>query len=94
MFERDIPTEDTTRSRVARLLAEGLRRSEIATRLGVSKATVTYHAQRLGHPTNQRCACRYDWAEVQRYYDAGHSVSECQAHFGFAKAAWAGGRRS
>jgi hypothetical protein len=29
---------------------------------------------------------RYDWAEVQRFYDLGHSISECQARFGFARA--------
>jgi transposase-like protein len=79
----------STREAVARLLANGFSRARIARELGVTKATVTYHAHRLGQPGNPRCARRYDWSEVQRYYDAGHSVSECQAHFGFARAAWA-----
>ena len=78
----------STRERVAILLDAGLSHAAIAGRLGVSKSTVSYHARRLGRPSNPRCARRYDWVEIQRYYDAGHSVADCQAHFGFAKQAW------
>ncbi len=31
---------------------------------------------------------KYDWAEVQAHYDAGHSFRECQRKFGFCNAAW------
>ena len=31
---------------------------------------------------------RYDWSEVQRYYDAGHGRDECRAEFGFSFVAW------
>jgi hypothetical protein len=31
---------------------------------------------------------RYDWAEVQAYYDEGHSFRECRSEFGFCAAAW------
>jgi HNH endonuclease len=31
---------------------------------------------------------RYDWAEVQSFYDAGHTVRECREHFGFANQTW------
>jgi len=31
---------------------------------------------------------RYDWAEVQAYYDGAHSYRECKAAFGFCSAAW------
>src|SRR3954453_19882070 len=71
-----------TRAAVAALLDEGLTRADISTRLGISKATVSYHAKRLGDPGFPGCARRYDWAEVQRYYDGGHSISECQRRFG------------
>ena len=30
----------------------------------------------------------YDWAQIQTYYDAGHSFRECQRKFGFCNAAW------
>jgi hypothetical protein len=80
-------------SAVAALLAEGLTRTAVSARLGVSKETVSYHAKRLGMPGSPACGRRYDWAEVQRYYDAGHSISECRLHFGFAKAAWTNAAR-
>ncbi|MEA2308634.1 MAG: hypothetical protein QOI65_920, partial [Thermoleophilaceae bacterium] len=35
-----------------------------------------------------RCARRYDWAEIQRYYDTGHTVRECADHFGFSNQTW------
>jgi 5-methylcytosine-specific restriction endonuclease McrA len=31
---------------------------------------------------------RYDWAEIQAYYDEGHTYKECMARFGFCAAAW------
>lgn len=31
---------------------------------------------------------KYDWAEVQAYYDDGHSYQECYLLFGFCSAAW------
>jgi hypothetical protein len=83
----------STRAEVARLLAAGISRVEIARRLAVSKATVSYHAARLGAPGNPACARRYDWEAIQAYYDAGHSIAECQMRFGFAKAAWTGAAR-
>jgi hypothetical protein len=57
----------------------------IARELGVSKSTVSYHKRRLGRPIDTRCNRRYDWAEVQRFYDAGNSITECQQRFGFAR---------
>jgi transposase-like protein len=78
-----------TREAVRRLLAAGLSRTAIARELGVSRPTVTYHARRLGLPSDQRCNRRYDWEEVQRYYDLGHSITDCQRHFGFARKTFA-----
>jgi DNA-binding transcriptional ArsR family regulator len=77
-----------TRARVAELLADGKTRLETARILGLSKSTVTYHARRLGLEIDDRFNRRYDWAEVQRYYDAGHSITECQEKFGFARGTW------
>lgn len=31
---------------------------------------------------------RYDWAEVQAYYDDKHSLVQCMNHFGFARETW------
>lgn len=70
------------------MLAEGLSRGEIARRLGLAKATVSYHARNLGLPRDEKAARRYDWAVIQAYYDEGHSVTECQERFGFARDSW------
>ncbi len=32
---------------------------------------------------------RYNWSEVQTYYDEGHTFRECRLRFGFCAAAWA-----
>ena len=77
-----------TRELVQELLTDGLSRTAIAQRLGVTRGTVAYHARRLGAPIDERCARRYDWEEIQRFYDEGHSVRECQARFGFSRHSW------
>jgi hypothetical protein len=77
-----------TRDRVAELLKRGLSRGQVARELGITKATVSYHAKRLGWPPDERAARRYDWAAVQAYYDEGHSVRSCQERFGFSRQTW------
>jgi DNA-binding transcriptional ArsR family regulator len=74
-----------TRTEVARLIADGLSFAEIGRALGISKPTVAYHARKLGIPPAGKFNCRYDWAEVQAYYDAGNSITACQLRFGFAR---------
>jgi len=32
---------------------------------------------------------RYDWDEIQRFYDEGHTYRECRARFGFYAQSWA-----
>jgi AcrR family transcriptional regulator len=72
---------------------EGLSRTEVARLLGVSKATVSYHARRLGERVDARFARRYDWAVIQAYYDEGHTPAECRARFGCSIASWQDVRR-
>jgi DNA-binding transcriptional ArsR family regulator len=88
VFVSDGREQNRSRQRVKALLEAGLGRAEVARRLGLSKSTVSYHARRLGQPVDERCARRYDWAEVQLFYDAGHSVRECRARFGFSLQTW------
>jgi transposase-like protein len=82
-----------TKRRVADLLDCGLNHTQIAQRLGITKHTVAYHARTLGRPADPRFTRRYDWTEIQRYYDAGHSVTDCQERFGFARETWNAARR-
>lgn len=87
-LDAEPPRSVDTRERVAALLAEGLGKNAIARQLGLSRSTVSYHARRLGEEVDSRCARRYDWDEVQSWYDAGHSVRECQERFGFSRQTW------
>ena len=76
------------RAAVAALLDDGLTQAEIARRLGVSAATVSYHARRLGRQAANEFSRRYDWAEIRRYYESGHTMRECRERFGCSRAAW------
>ena len=77
-----------TRSKVKALFDEGLGVAEIARTLGVNKSTVCYHARGLGIHADKRFARRHEWPAIQRYYDEGHSISECCQRFGFSKVSW------
>lgn len=76
------------RESIRRMLGEGLSQAEIGRRMGLAKATVSYHARRLGLPARDKCARRYDWDEIQRAYDSGLSVRACARRFGFALCTW------
>jgi hypothetical protein len=71
---------------VARLHAQGLTGREIAKRLGVTPPTISYYLRRLGVPAQRQRT--HDWQAIQAYYDEGHSVRECAAHFGFSLKSW------
>lgn len=75
----------TTRDQVAQLHAEGMTGREIAAALDIARSTVSYHLRRLGIPPKRRTL---DWAAMQAYYDAGHSVRECCEHFGCSTQTW------
>jgi HNH endonuclease len=76
----------STQDQVKAHLENGLSKAAVARRLGISKPTVSYHARRLGYPVQS--PRRYDWELIRAFYDAGHSVRECQARFGFHSGAW------
>jgi hypothetical protein len=77
-----------TRERVGRLLDAGLTVGQAARQLGITPAAVSYHARKLGIPPSTKYAARGDWDDIQAYYDAGHSVRQCQARFGFSRRSW------
>ncbi|HYF27854.1 MAG TPA: HNH endonuclease signature motif containing protein [Baekduia sp.] len=59
----------------------------------MSKSTVAYHVRTLGHPGDQKFRRRYDWAAVQRFYDEGNSITDCQREFGFSRQTWNAARK-
>jgi DNA-binding NarL/FixJ family response regulator len=76
------------RALIAEMLSQGWLQAQIAAELGMSKPTVSYHARRLGVPTRDEFARRYDWSAIQKAHDSGLSMRECAARFGFSKDAW------
>lgn len=81
-------TPSEKRSRIQELLSEGHSQAVVGLELGLSKATVSYHARRLGVPVHDEFGRRYDWGAVQQAHDAGMRALECCKHFGFSKATW------
>ena len=77
-----------SRQAVAALLTEGLTLAAIARKLGLSRSAISHHARKLGIAPDERCNRRYDWAEIQRYHDAGYSARECKDRFGFSSKTW------
>jgi 5-methylcytosine-specific restriction endonuclease McrA len=77
-----------TRERVKELLSAGLTVGETARQLGITPSAVCYHARKLGIPPSAKYAPRGDWDEIQAHYDAGHSVRQSQARFGFSRRSW------
>lgn len=73
---------------MANLLGRGYTVGQAARELGISPASVSYHRRKLGLPPRAKYAARDDWAEIQSYYNEGHSVRECQARFGFSTRSW------
>jgi hypothetical protein len=70
------------------LLELGYTRARTAEALGLARSTVTYHAGRLGRGIDERCARRYDWQVIRRFYEEGHSATACRSSFGFSRRTW------
>jgi 5-methylcytosine-specific restriction endonuclease McrA len=81
-------TPSEKRALIERMFRDGYTQAMIGIELGLSKATVSYHARRLGRPVHDEFARRYDWEAVQRAHNAGMRALECCKHFGFTKATW------
>lgn len=74
------------KDQIIRLLSEGVSYNHIAEQLGCSKSTVAYHARRIEVAPGFKDHC---WTEIKQFYDAGHTLRECKAKFGFAYNSWA-----
>jgi HNH endonuclease len=67
------------------LLHYGFTQAEIAFATDRSKSTIAYHMRNLGRTPDERFNRRYDWAEVQRFYDEGNSITACMTRLGFSR---------
>jgi 5-methylcytosine-specific restriction endonuclease McrA len=80
--------DDETKQRIRGLLKAGRLRRDIAKEVGVSPSTVTRWARLLGFPDKTARSSIGDWAAIQSYYDAGHTIDECRTRFDFTYGAW------
>jgi hypothetical protein len=74
--------------RIRALLAGGWKPSEISRELGISLSVVSRTALRLGYRSRTGPPRTFDWVEIRRYYEAGHTARECRERFGFSRGAW------
>jgi len=71
-----------------RACREGLSQAAIARKLGLTPPAVSHHARALGASANPAFTRRYDWSEIQRFHDMGHTARECITRFGFSSQTW------
>jgi hypothetical protein len=76
---------------VARL-NKGIPYGQIAKEVQCSKATISYHAKKLGLSKGR--VVHYDWKKVQEFHNNGHRRLEVTKHFGMAKATWDKARKT
>lgn len=76
------------KARVGELLEAGHSRNSVARELGIDPSTVTRYARLLGIPDALKRPSPFDWAAIQSYYDAGHTIDECRKRFCFSYGAW------
>jgi hypothetical protein len=88
-----VATVVRTRAIVEELLRFGFTQAEIVAGTGLTKSAIVYHMRNLGKAPDERFNRRYDWDEVQRFYDAGNSISDCQRRFGFSRETFNAARR-
>ena len=75
------------KQQILALLAAGKTYKQIVAEVGCAKSTISYHAKNVKPPPNYKV---HNWAEVQAYYDAGHSGRQCMKDLGICAAVWYG----
>ena len=73
------------KKRIVEMLKQGRAYTDIVREIGCSKATISYHAKKMGTLAPRST---YDWGRIQAYYDEGHSYRQCREQFGFASQSW------
>lgn len=68
------------------LLLKGKSYKQIRQLLKCSAQTISKFKKELGITTIQT---KYNWKEIQAYYDDGHTYRECMKKFGFCDQTWA-----
>lgn len=72
--------------KIESLLRENKSLTEIAKILNVKVSTVSYHLKKK--KKNNKISSKYNWKEIQSYYDEGKTFTQCKEKFGFSAATW------
>jgi transposase-like protein len=75
------------KDKIIKFLLDGLSYNEIVKELGCSKATISFHAQKIGLRTPKKRPT-YDWVAIQKHYNKVKSIKLCKEKFGFSDKAW------
>lgn len=67
------------------MLLDNYSYTQIVSVVGCSKATISYHAKKLGK--SKKGVMRYDWKSISKYYD-DHTYTQTRRKFGFAARTW------
>lgn len=70
------------------MLGDGRPCAEIARQLELSLSVVSAVALRAGYRSRPGPPKKYDWPEIRRFYEAGHTKRETRERFGFSPGAW------
>ena len=70
---------------IRKMLLEGASYNAIVACLQCSKSTIHYQAKKLGMV---KTGLRFNWPEIQAFYDEGNSRIACRDRFGFSHGAW------
>jgi len=76
------------RAQIIPMLHAGIPVPQIYKQLKCNHHLVLKCARELGLVQKESLVPRYNWKEVQAYYDEGHNIQECLKHFGFTMSAW------
>lgn len=74
------------KEQIIKFLDEGKSYNYIVDAVGCSKATISYHAKKIGKQKEEKKS--YDWGAIQNYYNEGFSYRKCKVKFGFCSSAW------
>jgi 5-methylcytosine-specific restriction endonuclease McrA len=75
-------------SEIQKLLLNGKSWKQICDKVGCCRRTVAHHARLLRGGETRNSPPKYDWAEIQKFYDLGNSFLECRRKFQFSPSTW------
>lgn len=68
--------------KVVDMLKAGYLYKDISSNLNIAKSTISYYAKKNGLLRQKDAGKRYDWYEIQAFYDKGNSIRSVNAEFG------------